>query len=61
MRTRTDCDWFEKGVKEILDATAKKETPSKREHSEVWTQIEERIKSVPTGWVEIEHVPGHDN
>ena len=51
--------WVETGVKDILDATAKGKTPTKREHAEVWTPIEERIKSFPTGWLEINHVPGH--
>ena len=59
MRIHTDCEWVETGVKDILDATVKGKTPTKREHLEVWTLIEERIKSFPTGWLEIEHVPGH--
>ena len=59
MRIHTDCEWVETGVKDILDATVKGKTPTKREHSEVWTLIERRIKSFPTGWLEIEHVPGH--
>ena len=37
----------------------KGKTPTKREHSEVWTLTEERTKSFPTGWLEIEHVLGH--
>ena len=59
MRIHTDCEWVETGVKDILDATVKGKTPTKREHSEVWTLIEESIKSFPTGWLEIEHVLGH--
>ena len=53
------CEWVKKGIKEILNATAKKGTPSKREHSEIWTLIGEKIRSLPTGWLEAEHVPGH--
>ena len=59
MRIHTDCEWIETGVKDILDATVKGKTPTKREHLEVWTLIEERIISFPTGCLEIGHVPGH--
>ena len=59
MRTHTDCELVETGVKEILDPTAKKGTPTKREHSEVWKLIEERTRSLPTAWLEIVHVRGH--
>ena len=45
MRTHTDCEWVEKGIKEILNATAKKETPSKREHSEVRTWLGGRART----------------
>ena len=55
MCIHTDCEWVEKGIKEIHNATAKKQTPSKREHPEVWTLIEEKIRSLPTGWLEVEH------
>ena len=55
----TDCEWVEKGIKEILNSMAKGETPSKREHPEVWALVEERAKSLPAGWLEVEHVPGH--
>ena len=48
----------EQGMKEILDAMAKGETPSKREHPEVCALVEERAKSLPAGWLEVEHVPG---
>ena len=51
MRIHTDCEWVEKGIKEILNAIAKGETPSKREHSKVWTLTER--KSGPSrqdGW-----------
>ena len=41
-RTHTDCEWGRKGnKKEILNAIAKGEAPSKREHPEVWALIEE--------------------
>ena len=33
--------------------------PRKREHFEVWTLVEERAKSLPAGWLEVERVPGH--
>ena len=46
MRAHTDSEWVDKEVKEILDATAKKETPNNRDHSEVWSLIEERIRSL---------------
>ena len=59
MRIHMDCEWVQTEVKDILDATVKGKTPTKREHLEVWTLIEERIKSFPTGWLEIGHVPGH--
>ena len=58
-RIHTDCEWVEKGIKEILNAMAKGETPSKREHVEVWVLVDERAKSLPVGWLEVEHVPGH--
>ena len=59
MRIYTDCECVETEVKDILDATVKGKTPTKREHLEVWTLIEERAKSFPTGWLKIERVPGH--
>ena len=34
-------------------------TAAKREHPEVWRSIEERIRSFPADWIEIEHDPGH--
>ena len=58
-RILTDCEWVEKGIKEILNVMAKGETPSKREHPEVWALVEERAKSLPARWLEVEHVPGH--
>ena len=58
-RIHTDCEWVEEGIKEILNAVAKGETPSKREHPEVWSLVEDRAKSLPAGWLEVEHVPGH--
>ena len=58
-RIHTDCEWVEKGIKEILNAIAKGETTSKREHPKVWALIEERAKPLPAGWLEVEHVPGH--
>ena len=50
-RIHTDCEWVEKGRKEILNAIAKGGTPSKREHPEVWALTEERAKSLPAGWL----------
>ena len=37
MRIHTDCERVQIGVKDILDATVKGQTPTKREHIEVRT------------------------
>ena len=58
MRIHTDCEWVNKGVKEIRNAISKGETPSKREHPEVWALVE-RGKSFLEGWLEVEHVLEH--
>ena len=58
LKMHTDCEWIESVVRDILDATMKRRVAPKRELSEVWRFIEERIRSCSAGRIEIEHVAG---